>query len=99
MATSCGATVASSVPDQPRRVTMRPEIANLAADSRTIFSFTSQANFFQLFQPIGGVFARPFDTLLTTACVVSAEACDTMSNADATKLASLVKRTRPPPPD
>ena len=42
--------------------------------SRTVCSFTLQANLFQLFQPIGGVSARPFGALFTTSCVVSASA-------------------------
>ena len=49
-----------------------PELTIASAVSRTICSFTLQANLFQLFQPIGGVSARPFGALLTTSCVVSA---------------------------
>ncbi len=48
-------------------------VATIAsAVSRTICSLTLQANLFQLFQPIGGVSARPFGALLTTSWVVSA---------------------------
>src|SRR4051812_47411293 len=49
-----------------------PELTIASALSRTICSFTLQANLFQLFQPIGGVSARPLGALFTTSCVVSA---------------------------
>src|SRR6266542_2103152 len=51
-----------------------PEATIASVVSRTTFSFTSQANLFQLFQPIGGVKASPFGALLITSCVVSATA-------------------------
>ncbi len=51
-----------------------PEATIASAVSRTVCSLTSQANLFQLFQPIGGVRARPFGALFTTSCVVSASA-------------------------
>src|SRR4051812_47873312 len=61
-----------------------PEAAIASAVSRTVCSFTLQANLFQLFQPIGGVRASPFGALMTTSWVVSASA------GEATTLAASV---------
>src|SRR4051794_3698757 len=76
-----------------------PEAAIASAVSRTVCSFTLQANLFQLFQPIGGVRARPFGALLTTSCVVSASAgAPTQLAASASQRTNLTIRTMSVPP-
>src|SRR5205809_169258 len=48
-----------------------PEATIASAVSRTVCSFTLQANLFQLFQPIGGVRARPVGALFTPDIIFS----------------------------
>src|SRR4051812_29866153 len=75
-----------------------PDVTIASAAARTVFSSTLQANLFQLFQPMGGVCARPLGALLTTFWVVSpAKAfCAANRHAAAIKIAFPLTILSPP---
>jgi hypothetical protein len=76
-----------------------PELTIASALLRTICSFTLQANLFQLFQPIGGVRARPFGPFPMTSWVVSAVAAEVTlasANRQANQCSALLIHPSPP---